>query len=125
MKLHHIGIATENIKETIASLQKKLSIKEIGEIIYDPLQDGYLCIVTLEDGSLLEFISGNVVKTYLKKHIYQYHMCYEVNDLEETVEKWEKNGAMLVSAPKEAVLFNGKKVAFLLTEIGLVEFLEK
>ena len=124
MKLHHIGIATENIEETVALLQKKMSIKIVGETVYDPLQDGYLCMLEMEDGSLIELISGNVVKTYLKKRIFQYHTCYEVDNLDETVNLWTSNGAMLVSEPKEAVLFANKRVAFVLSEIGLIEFVE-
>jgi hypothetical protein len=32
---------------------------------------------------------------------------------------------MLVSSPKPAVLFGGRRVAFVFTELGLVEFVEK
>lgn len=50
-------------------------------------------------------------------------MCYEVPSVEKAVAEWYERGAVLVSPPKPALLFGGRLVAFVLTPLGLVEFL--
>lgn len=124
MKLHHVGIATDNIDKTIEFLQNLTVIVNQTEKIYDPLQDAWLCMLELEGSGRLELIEGNAVSRFVKKHINLYHTCYEVADIEEEKRKWIANGAVLVSDEKSAVLFDNRKVMFLMSQIGLVELLE-
>ena len=51
--------------------------------------------------------------------------CWETENIEEEIEKLKKLDSFLVSEPKEAILFQNKKVAFLMTNIGLVELVEE
>lgn len=125
MKFHHIGIATENIDNALEYLKNILEIKNISEVVYDKNQDATLCMVTLEDGTKLELVSGNVVEKIVKKRQFLYHTCYEVKDIDKEIEKLEKLDGFLVSSPKEAILFDNKKVAFLMTNIGLMELVEE
>ena len=142
MKFHHIGIATEDIKNLISKLKKYFDIKEISDIIYDPKQDANLCMLTTNDNLKIELISGEVVKNLVRKRQFLYHTCYTVKDLNEMIESLYhtcytvKNlenmisqlvldGAILVREPREAVLFNNRKVAFLSSDIGLIELLEE
>ena len=125
MKFHHIGIATENINDSLEYLKNILEIDQISEVVYDKNQDAKLCMVTLKDGTKLELVSGNVVEKIVKKRQFLYHTCYEVKDIDKEIEKLEKLDAFLISSPKEAILFNNKKVAFLMTNIGLMELLEE
>ena len=123
MKFHHIGIATNDINKSIEKLKKNFSIKEISKIVYDVNQDANLCMITMEDGMRIELINGKVVENILKKKQYLYHTCYEVEDIEESIKKLEKDGAFLVKEPKEAILFNNRKVAFLMWDLGLIELI--
>lgn len=123
--LHHIGIATENIEETKKYMSQFMDICEIGDTVYDSNQNAYLCMISTADGTSYELIEGDVVKNYLKKRIFMYHTCYLVENLQDSIDVFINNGATLVSDPKEAVLFNNKQVAFLMTEIGMIELLEK
>ena len=125
MKFHHIGIATENINDSLEYLKNILEIDQISEVVYDKNQDAKLCMVTLKDGTKLELVSGNVVEKIVKKRQFLYHTCYEVKDIDKEIEKLEKLDAFLISSPKEAILFNNKKVAFLMTNIGLMELVEE
>jgi methylmalonyl-CoA/ethylmalonyl-CoA epimerase len=126
MKFHHIGIATTNINETLNYIKKVYhNIDNITDIIYDELQDANLCMVTLDDGINIELVAGNQVNGYLKKRIYLYHTCWEVDDIDYTVKLHQESGALLISEPKEAILFNNRRIAFVYSDIGLVEFLEK
>jgi len=125
MKLHHIGIAAENMEDMISYVQNMFPVKEFSDRVFDEKQNGELCMLTLEDSSRIELISGPVVAGRIKKRQFLYHTCYETEKLEETIEAFLKKGAVLISEPKEAVLFQMRRVAFLMTDLGIVELLEE
>ena len=125
MKFHHIGIATEDINKTIKYIKELMSVINISDIIYDELQDASLCMITLEDNTKIELISGKVVENVLKKRQFLYHTCYSVSNIEETINKLISMGALQVNDIKPAILFNNKKVVFLMTELGLIELVEE
>lgn len=123
MRHHHVGCACKDIEKTAEKLCKLFSA-ERGQTIYDPEQDANLCMLTMPDGTFVELVSGNVVEGYLKKRMSYYHICYEVDDLEDAIDSLGSKGAVVVSSPKPAILFDGRRVAFVMTPIGLVELLE-
>lgn len=126
MKFHHIGIATKDISKTLLYIKSVYDdIENITDIIYDELQQANLCMVTLQDGTNIELVSGSQVSTYVKKRIQLYHTCWEVDNINKCIEKHVNAGSILISAPKVAILFNNRKVAFLYSELGLMELLEK
>lgn len=124
MKFHHIGIACKDIETVTLFVEKSFHVTEKTEIIFDPLQDVSLRLMTLEDGSHIELVSGKTVERFVKKRQNLYHTCWEVSDINTSIATMTENGAMLISEPKPAVLFNNRKVAFLLTDVGIVELLE-
>ncbi len=70
--------------------------------------------------------SGPVNTMLKKKGVGIYHVCYEVDDLAETVETFRAKDLnfLEVVEPRPAVLFGGRPVAFYLFEgFGLVELL--
>lgn len=125
MVFDHIGIACVNIEEMLVYLKKFFQINAISEIIYDPQQDATLCMVTLQDATRIELISGEVVRSVLKKRVYLYHTCYCVDDLEETIQELVLAGSVIISEPKPAILFSNARVAFLTSELGMIELLER
>ncbi len=124
MKFHHIGIATKDIESLIKKLTKQLDIKKVSEIIYDSNQEANLCMLTTGDDLKIELISGKVVQNLVKKRQFLYHTCYLVKNIEQKIEELVSEGALLVREPREAVLFNNRKVAFLMWDLGLIEILE-
>ena len=125
LKFHHIGLATEDINSSIEEMKLYFDIIEISDIVYDEKQDANLCMLTIADGTKLELISGNQVAKLVKKRQFLYHICYETNDIEEQIKQFEQLGAMVISEPKEAILFDMKRVAFLMTNMGLIELVEE
>lgn len=125
MKFHHIGIATSSIEELILKLNKFMEIKNKSEIVYDKNQDASLCMITLSDGTKLELIEGGVVLNIVKKRNYLYHTCYEVSDITKTKNDLIASGAFLVKDEEEAILFNNRKVTFLMWDLGLIELVEE
>ena len=116
MKLHHVGVCSKNIEKSIKDIKKIHNIVEQTDIIFDPLQNAELCMITIEDGTKIELISGKVVEN---------HICYEVKNIEETANKMISNGAVQLSKIKPAILFNNKRVVFLKVSYGLIELVEK
>ena len=125
MQFHHIGIATSDIQNTLTKLKRHFKIKNVSETVYDANQEANLCMVTLESGINIELINGKVVEKLVKKRQYLYHTCYFVENIEQSIKELIKDGAFLVSEAKEAILFNNRKVAFLMWDLGLIELVER
>ncbi|MGD0280133.1 MAG: VOC family protein [Smithella sp.] len=125
MIFHHIGIACIDIEKEKADIEKLHKVVKKSEVIFDKNQKASLCLLELEGGFKIELISGEPVTNILKKNIKYYHLCYEVNNIDESIRDLIKNGAILISDSKQAEIFNNKKVAFLYVSYGLIELLEK
>lgn len=125
MKFHHLGIACANIDETLAYIQDQYEVLKISDMVYDSKQNAYLQMVELADGLRLELVAGEVIASYIKKKNYLYHMCYATENIEQVILKMQMSGDFLVKEPREAILFNGQRVAFLMTPLGLIELLEE
>ena len=55
-----------------------------------------------------------------------YHICYEVDNLEETMMKLRDEKFLLMHAPVPAAACNGKRIAWMYNRyVGLIELLEK
>lgn len=125
LKFHHLGLACQDIEEAKAYLSLHMNVQGWSETVFDPLQQAWLCIGKLEEGPELELIAGDVVRNYVKRGMFLYHTCWQVADVEQAVQSLEKQGHRVVSAPKKTVLFAGRQVAFLHSEIlGLMELVE-
>ena len=125
MKIHHLGIACSNIEEALFGFGKYHTIVKKSDIVYDDLQNAHLCMVTTDLGLDFEFISGDQVARLVKKGISYYHVCYEVDDIVKTINDYVAQGAILISDIKPAILFAGKRVAFLYLSYGLIELVEQ
>lgn len=125
MKFHHIGIACEDIAKGTAFVEGVYGIQSKSEVIFDPKQNALLCMLYTHDNSSIELISGPQVAGLVKKRIALYHTCWEVENLESAIQSFCENGATLISEPKEAILFDNRRVAFLISDLGIVELLEE
>ena len=121
MKFHHIGIATKNIEKTLEWVSEHFQIINISDKVYDANQDAYLQMIETIDVNI-ELVSGNIVEKLIKKNITYYHVCYEVDNLQEAMTSFKNS--IVISNPVKAILFDNRKVAFLFTPIGIVELLE-
>ena len=122
MIFHHIGLAVRDIDKSMAEFNNL--IKLVSKKIYDPLQDVELQLIDFS-GALLELVSGRKVDNFIKKGVSYYHLCFEVENLDETMKEFKGKGVFL-SEPVPAVLFNNRRiVSAFLKELGLVEFLER
>lgn len=124
IEFHHIGLACKDIKSFKEALRNLFQISHETEIVDDPEQNAKVCIVEILNGLKLELIQGKPVENLVKKSITYYHLCFRVDNIDETIEYLSQKGCLLIQKPKPATLFNGQRVAFLYTPIGLIELFE-
>jgi methylmalonyl-CoA/ethylmalonyl-CoA epimerase len=124
IKIHHLGIATTNIPKAIEFIAGTHDIIEQTPIVMDPHQQVELCLLTTRERNQIELVSGETVKNLTSKGISYYHVCYEVDNIELTIDNLTKKSCILVRKPTPAILFYNRRVCFMYSPIGLIELLE-
>ena len=125
MNLHHLGIATINLKKTEKFVLGTHNIISKKGPIYDEKLNATLTLFETSNGTNIELVQGLAVEKFLRKKITLYHSCYEVDDIYEKIDVFQKAGAFLIVDPVPAILFEKRLVCFLMTPIGIVELLNK
>ena len=131
MTFHHIGIACYDIEDS-SRFYTSQGYEKSG-IVFDPIQNVNICFCKKIDGrggACVELISPHddtspVNKNLQKNGVSPYHICYETENLEETIADLKKQRFLVVSKPAPAVAFNGCRVCFLFSKsVGLIELVE-
>jgi len=122
--LHHIGVACDDIDRVREFIRRSHDVIGDSGIIDDPRQHVRLCLLTVADGLRIELISGDLVKNLIRSRVTYYHICYEVGDLQAAIASFQKSGCVVAVKPIPAVLFEDRRVAFLMSPMGLIELLE-
>jgi methylmalonyl-CoA/ethylmalonyl-CoA epimerase len=99
-----------------------------GQRFTDPLQKIHGCFL-VGPGPCMELIApvdeSSPVVSWLNKNIKMYHQAYEVESMEPALATLTAQHAVVVSRPKPAIAFGGRKVAFLMLPNGLlIELIE-
>lgn len=130
MEFHHIGIATNNIDESVKKYNAFGYIKST-EIYHDEIQNVYITFMEKPNAPRIELVApvdlNSPVLNILKKNgTSPYHTCYEVSDIVDEVEKLKKIKFVLVSKIVPAIAFENRLVCFLYSkDAGLIELLNK
>lgn len=129
MKIHHYGLATNDLERSIEAF-KDLGFC-IGETIEDPIQKVRISFVSCEGGHFIELIcdmepgQGPTSRIVSQIGTHFYHLCFEVEDIENTIKEFREKGYLLRHKPVPAAAFNGRRIAWLYHRtMGLVELLE-
>ena len=97
----------------------------------DPLQNVELVLCTSKIYPAVELVKPinkkSPITNYLNKNNEMiYHICYELDDIQELEILFSKNRAICVSKPKPAILFDNRLVSFYyIRDVGLIEILQK
>jgi methylmalonyl-CoA/ethylmalonyl-CoA epimerase len=131
-RLHHIGFIVASITESVQGFVASLQAEWDGKIFHDPNQ---LVRVTFLDlrrsaGPLFELVEPadekSPVLSFLKKGGGLHHLCYEVENLEESLKISRSKGAIITRQPMPAVAFGGRRIAWVFNRNKLlVEYLER
>lgn len=129
LTIHHYGLATDNLEQSIETL-RSLNY-QVGEIILDPVQRVRVAFASHPQAGMIELIcdidaSGPTSRIISKTGNGFYHICYEVDNLEKSIDNLRGKGFLLKHPPVLAVACNGKRIAWMYNRyIGLIELLEK
>jgi methylmalonyl-CoA/ethylmalonyl-CoA epimerase len=120
MRIHHVAYVTRNIEQRAGRLIGLFSCRLAGPIVIDEGQGVRIQFLEMEDGSLLELLepygANSPVERHLKKGGGIYHLCFEVSDLNETLQRLQATGdAIVVREPTPAPAIDNRRVAFVVT----------
>ena len=130
MRLHHVAYVTRNIEQKAAQLAALLGCRPTGPSVIDEVQGVRIQFVEMKDGSLPELLEPYGAKSPVERHLQKgggiYHTCFEVDDLEGTLQRLRDTGdAIVVRDPAPAPAIDNRRVAFVVTaDRDLFEFVE-
>ena len=131
MILHHVGIVVPKIQNSIGELTKFLNFDTIGIPTLVGSQKANVCFLNI-GGFRLELIEpaeeSSPVSDFASGGGGFHHLCFEVDDIHQEIEKMVKSGARLVVKP--VIGFENRLIAFLLlkmknTKCNLIELVAK
>lgn len=128
MKINHVGYLVKNIDKSIEYFNI-LGFHVSSEVTHDEIRKIDIVFMT-NDGYTIELVSpydkDSVVSNLMKYYKNcPYHICYEVDEIESSIDELQQNGFVLFEKPEVAPAFNGRKVCFLQSaRIGMVELVE-
>lgn len=129
LRFHHIGIACRDIDKSKAFYQ------DMGytaaATVQDPLQRVQVCFLQKDDAPRLELLQpvgedSPVARTLSTAGVTPYHLCYEVEDLDDAIARLRTTRRfLLVNGPVPACAMENRRVAFMFQkDTGLIELVE-
>jgi len=130
MRLHHIAYVTKDLEAQAETFFQLLGFTPIGPPEVDKTQGVRILFLDMGHGEKLELLEpwgdNSPVQRHLQKGGGLYHLCFEVDDLADTLEKIQKNRqAFIVREPTSAPALGHQPVAFVVTKNqDLIEFVQ-
>lgn len=130
MRLHHSGVVVRNMDQACAHYEAVMGLVVTEGPVYDPAQDATLLMMRPPGGGPgVELIApaskDSKVAGQAARGGGLVHTCYEVDDLDAELLRLRDAGAMPVMEATPALLFGGKRVAFLMLRTRhLIELVE-
>jgi methylmalonyl-CoA/ethylmalonyl-CoA epimerase len=118
LRLHHVGYATKEIESIATTYAKRFGYELATGVIHDPAQTALVQFLRLPgDATYLEFVAPDgpqsKVAGVTKRGGGLNHLCYCAGPLEEAIAGLEASGMKLISDPKPAVAFGGRRICWL------------
>ena len=127
LKLHHIGIVVQNISESLGEISNFLSFESTSLPTLVGSQKVNICFLKT-NSVYIELIEpadpDSPIISFVNEGGGFHHLCFEVDDIQQEIDKMVKNGAHLVVAPVKG--FEDRLIAFLMlnmkkTKCNLIE----
>ncbi|MCH7562417.1 MAG: VOC family protein [Gemmatimonadetes bacterium] len=128
-----MGIAVRSIEETLASFTALLGYELYSGPFVDPIQRVEVCFLkrpSSPEDPVLELVApagdDSPVEKVLERGGGGYHVCFEVEELEEAIKEARAASCLVINGPHPAVAFEGRRIVWLYTPAKLlVELVEK
>ena len=130
LKLHHIGLVVKNISESLGEMTNFLTFESTTLPTLVGSQKVNICFLKTNNVyiELIEPAEENSpITNFAKEGGGFHHLCFEVDDIQQEIDRMVKNGAHLVVAPVKG--FEDRLLAFLMlnlkkTKCKLIELME-
>ena len=130
LKLDHIGYAVSDIKKTASHYVN--AGWELSEVYDEVAQNARIAFLTKVGFPTIELVapgSGekDPVSAILRKSgVTPYHMCYEVDDIMQSMEDLYEEGFVPLFMPIESVAMQGRQICYLTSlDVGTIEIVSK
>jgi methylmalonyl-CoA/ethylmalonyl-CoA epimerase len=129
ISVHHIGYAVHDIEKTAEYYINADWL--LSEIIIEKVQNVKIAYLSKEGFPLIELVApidenSPIVKTLEKSGVTPYHVCYEVDDIDETIEALYEDHFMPLFEPIESTAMENRKICYLYNlNVGLIEIVNK
>jgi methylmalonyl-CoA/ethylmalonyl-CoA epimerase len=130
-RFHHVGLVVASIDDCVQNIADTLQAHWTGRVFEDPLQRVKVTFLATRAGETqLELVeplgADSPVSRFLAdNHGGLHHLCFETPDLDQELLRLRQRRCLIVSRPKPAVAFEGRRIAWVLSaEKLLLEFLE-
>ena len=130
--LHHLGVVVASISAAAEEFASSMSATWDGKIVHDPLQQVRVAFFQPSDARnpVFELVEPaaetSPVTNFLTKRVGLHHICYEIDDLDSGLQAARATGLLIMSTPKPAVAFGGRRIAWVSSKHRLwMEFLER
>ena len=130
MKFHHIGIVVANIEESLGEIKKYLEFDRISIPTIVRSQKVNVCFLKAGE-TYIELIdpaeNDSPITEFAKKGGGFHHICFEVKNIHEELEKFKEKGARIIVEP--VIGFENRLTAFVAlnlknTKCNLIELAE-
>lgn len=129
---HHLGVAVKSIAKALPVYRDLFGYELHSGPFDDPIQCVSVCFLRRQAPGeiVVELIAplgeNTPIDRVLAKGGGAYHTCYEVENLDQTLDTLKSKKCVVVSGPVPAVAFNNRRIAWLFTPTQqLIELLEK
>ncbi len=128
MDFHHIGVATNNIEETLIKYNI-FGYELSSEIFIDVIQNVKIAFMEKSNSPLIELVApidekSPILNTLNKNGTIPYHFCFEVDDIHLEVDRLKKLKFIQISKIVPAIAFENRLICFLYNkESGLADLL--
>jgi len=130
-RFHHLGIAVRDMEKARATYKEIFGHQLLAGPIDEPSLQATLCTFgTGQPGDMLvELIAplgkDSHVHNWLKQDKGTYHVCYEVDDIEQCIADLKAKHWIHESGPTESATFGGRRIAWLYSPARqLIELVE-
>lgn len=132
LRFSHLGIAVSNIEKALSVYQELFGYTPVSGPFDDPIQKVSVCLVGTDvpGNPVIELVApvddDSPVSKMLARGVGAYHVCYEVDDIDQTLRDVRAKGCVVVTEPVPAIAFEGRRVAWFYTPTRqLVEIVEQ
>jgi len=131
MKFHHIGIVVANIEESLGEIKKYLEFDRISIPTIVRSQKVNVCFLKAGE-TYIELIdpaeNDSPITEFAKKGGGFHHICFEVKNIHEELEKFKEKGARIIVQP--VIGFENRLTAFVAlnlknTKCNLIELAQE